>query len=136
MNILINNAGFAIPGTIESTRIEDYDSIMATNVRGTFLLTQFAIPYLIESKGNIVNISSVCGLRTFPSLLAYSMSKSAVDHFSRCIAIDLAAKGVRCNTVCNNEIFRSVQDNVFIDVKTFIAIYIILIFAYINFRCR
>ncbi|XP_031626587.1 uncharacterized protein LOC116342921 [Contarinia nasturtii] len=99
LNVLINNAGFAIPGTIESTRTEDFDSIMSTNVRGTFLLTQLAVPHLIATKGNIVNVSSICGLRTFPSLLAYCMAKAALDHFSRIVAIDLAAKGVRCNAV-------------------------------------
>lgn len=83
LDILINNAGFAIPGSIESTRIEDFDAIFSTNVRGTFLLTQQAIPHLIESKGNIVSVSSVCGLRSFPTLIAYSMSKSALDQFTR-----------------------------------------------------
>lgn len=99
LDILINNAGFAIPGSIETTKIEDYDAIMATNVRGTFLLTQLAIPHLIESKGNIINVSSVCGIRSFPMLLAYSMSKAALDQFSRCISVDLANKGVRVNGV-------------------------------------
>lgn len=99
LDILINNAAFGIPGTIENTRIEDYDAIMATNVRGTFLLTQLAVPHLIASKGNIINVSSVCGLRSFAGFLAYSMSKSALDQFTRCIALELAEKGVRVNAV-------------------------------------
>lgn len=99
LDVLINNAAFAIPGSIESTRIEDYDAIMSTNVRGTFILTQLAVPFLIASKGNVVNVSSVCGLRSFPTLLAYSMSKSAVDQFTKCVAVDLADRGVRINSV-------------------------------------
>lgn len=99
LDVLINNAAFAIPGSIESTRIEDYDAIFSTNVRGTFILTQLAVPYLITSKGNIVNVSSVCGLRSFPTLIAYSMSKSALDQFTKCIAVDLADRGVRVNSV-------------------------------------
>ncbi|XP_055308000.1 uncharacterized oxidoreductase TM_0325-like, partial [Sitodiplosis mosellana] len=61
LDVLINNAAFGVPGSIETTRIEDYDAIFATNVRGTFLLTQLAVPHLLASKGNIVNVSSVCG---------------------------------------------------------------------------
>lgn len=72
---------------------------MATNVRGTFLLTQLAIPHLIKTKGNIVNVSSVAGLRQFTNLLAYCMSKSALDQFTRCVALEMAEKGVRVNSV-------------------------------------
>lgn len=50
LDILINNAGFTIPGSIVTTKVADYDSIMATNVRGTFFLTQLAIPHLIATK--------------------------------------------------------------------------------------
>lgn len=99
LDILINNAGFSIPGTIENTRVEDFDSVFGTNVRGTLLLTQLAVPYLIASKGNIVNVSSVVGLRAFEGILAYSMSKAALDQFTRCIALELASKGVRVNAV-------------------------------------
>lgn len=53
-----------------------------------------AVPYLVESKGNIVNVSSVVGIRSFSGVLAYSMSKSAIDQFTRCIALDLAPKQV------------------------------------------
>lgn len=49
--------------------------------------------------GNIVNVSSVNGIRAFPNVLAYNMSKAAVDHFTRCAALELAAKGVRVNAV-------------------------------------
>lgn len=72
---------------------------MATNVRAVFLLTQLAIPYLIASKGNVVNVSSVASLRTYQNTLAYSMSKAALDHFTRCSALELAPKGVRVNGV-------------------------------------
>lgn len=89
----------AISGSIETTKVEDFDSIMTTNVRGTFLLTQLAVPHLITAKGNIVNISSLVSLRSFNNLLAYSMSKSALDQFTRCISIELAEKGVRVNSI-------------------------------------
>lgn len=63
LDILINNAGFSINGTIETVQLEDYDSMMATNVRAVINLTQLAIPYLTETKGNIVNVSSIAGMQ-------------------------------------------------------------------------
>lgn len=57
-------------------------------------LTMLAVPYLVKTQGNIVNVSSVNGIRSFPGVLAYCMSKSAVDQFTRCTAIELASKQV------------------------------------------
>lgn len=85
LDILINNAGFSIPGTIESMKMEDYDAMMATNVRGVVELTQLALPHLIESKGNIVNVSSGLSLMTSAGMIAYSISKSALDKFTKCM---------------------------------------------------
>lgn len=99
LDILINNAGLVIPGSIETTNVADFNAIMGTNVRGTFLLTQFAVPHLIATKGNVVNVSSTAGLRQFENLLAYCMSKAALDQFTRCVALELAGKGVRVNSV-------------------------------------
>lgn len=99
LDVLINNAAFLTPGTLETTKIEDFDAMFATNVRGLLQLTQSAVRHLIKCKGNIVNVSSVVGLRAFPHLLAYAMSKSAVDTFTRCIALELADKGVRVNSI-------------------------------------
>lgn len=100
INVLINNAGIIGSGTIETTTLEQYDRIMDVNCRAVFRLTQLATPHLIETKGNIVNLSSVCGIRSFPNVLAYNMSKSAIDQFTNSIALELAGKGVRVNSVC------------------------------------
>lgn len=99
LDILINNAGFSIYGSIETLTMEHYDSIMATNVRGAVQLTQLAVPYLIETKGNIVNISSAAGIMPIPQACVYSMSKAALDQFTKCVAMDLASKQIRCNSV-------------------------------------
>lgn len=64
--------------------------MMATNVRGPVLLTKLAIPHLVEAKGNVVNISSALGIIPSESVFAYSMSKAALDHFTRCAAMELA----------------------------------------------
>lgn len=99
LDVLINNAGIIERGTIETTSLEQYDRVMNTNVRSIYHLTMLAVPHLIASKGNIVNVSSVNGIRSFPGILAYNISKSAVDQFTRCVALELAAKGVRCNSI-------------------------------------
>lgn len=100
LDVLINSAGIIGSGTIETTTLEQFDRIMNVNCRALYRLTQLAVPYLIETKGNIVNLSSVCGIRSFPNVLAYNMSKSAVDQFTNCVALELADKGVRSNSVC------------------------------------
>jgi len=99
LDVLVNNAGILDCGTIETTTLEQYDTVMNTNVRAIFHLTHLAVPHLIKTKGNIVNVSSVNGIRSFPGVLVYNMSKSAVDQFTRCCALELAGKGVRVNSV-------------------------------------
>lgn len=99
LDILVNNAGILEHGTIETTTLVQFDQIMKTNVRGPYHLSMLAIPYLIESKGTIVNVSSVAGLRSFVNILSYSISKAALDQFTRCVALELAPKGVRVNAV-------------------------------------
>jgi len=73
--------------------------MMNVNVRAVFQLMQMATPHLIKTKGNIVNVSSVTGLRSFPGVLAYCVSKAAVDQLTRCAALELAPQGVRVNAV-------------------------------------
>src|SRR5207245_7548803 len=78
---------------------EDCDDRLNVNVRAVFNLMQKALPSIIERQGNVVNISSVTGLRSFPGVLAYCVSKAALDQLTRCAALELAAKGVRVNAV-------------------------------------
>lgn len=99
LDVLINNAGILESGTIETTSLEQYDRVMSTNIRSIYNLTMLAVPHLIKTQGNIVNISSVNGIRSFPGVLAYNISKAAVDQFTRCVALELASKNVRCNSV-------------------------------------
>lgn len=99
LDVLVNNAGIIETGTIENTSLEQYDRVMNTNLRSIYHLSMLAVPELIKSKGNIVSVSSVNGIRSFPGVLAYNISKMGVDQFTRCVALELAAKGVRVNCV-------------------------------------
>jgi NAD(P)-dependent dehydrogenase (short-subunit alcohol dehydrogenase family) len=99
IDVLVNAAGHISSGTIENTSLDAWDDMMNVNVRAAFVLTQKALPSLIERRGNIVNISSVTGLRAFPGVLAYCVSKAALDQLTRCASLELAGKGVRVNAV-------------------------------------
>ena len=99
VDVLVNAAGHISSGTIENTSLQAWDDMMNVNVRAAFQLMQKALPSLIERRGNIVNVSSVTGLRAFPGVLAYCVSKAALDQLTRCASLELAAKGVRVNAV-------------------------------------
>src|SRR5919205_811663 len=99
IDILVNAAGHISNGTVENTSLDAWDDMMEVNVRAPFQLMQKALPSLIERRGNIVNVSSVTGLRAFPGVLAYCVSKAALDQLTRCASLELAAKGVRVNAV-------------------------------------
>jgi len=109
IDILVNNAGVLEMGNIENTSLEQYDRVMNVNVRAIYHLTMLAVPHLIKTKGNIVNVSSVNGQRSFPGVLSYCVSKSAVDQLTRCVALELAEKGVRVNAVSPGVIITELQ---------------------------
>jgi NAD(P)-dependent dehydrogenase (short-subunit alcohol dehydrogenase family) len=99
IDVLVNAAGHISSGTIETTSLDAWDDMMNVNVRAAFQLMQAALPSLIALRGNIVSVSSVTGLRAFPGVLAYCVSKAALDQLTRCASLELAAKGVRVNAV-------------------------------------
>uniref|UniRef100_A0A914EE39 3-oxoacyl-[acyl-carrier-protein] reductase FabG n=2 Tax=Acrobeloides nanus TaxID=290746 RepID=A0A914EE39_9BILA len=99
LDILVNNAGILERGTILDSNLEQYDRVMNINLRALYQLTALAAPLLIKTKGNIVNVSSVNGIRSFPGVLAYNISKAGVDQLTRCTALELAPHGVRVNSV-------------------------------------
>ncbi len=99
IDVLVNAAGIIGNGTIENTTLEQWDTMMDVNLRSIFRLTQLALPSIIERKGNIVNLSSVTGIRSFPNVLAYCVSKAGVDQLTHCAALELGPKGVRINAV-------------------------------------
>jgi NAD(P)-dependent dehydrogenase (short-subunit alcohol dehydrogenase family) len=99
IDVLVNSAGIIMNGTIETTKLEDWDKMLNINLRSVFQLMQKCVPHLAVTKGNIVNVSSVTGTRAFPGVLAYCVSKAAIDQLTRCSALDLAPKGIRVNAV-------------------------------------
>jgi len=99
LDVLVNSAGIIELGTIETTSLEEYDRTMDINLHSVFHLIQLAIPHLEKTKGNIVNVSSVAGLRSFPGITVYCISKAGLDQLTRCAALEVASKGIRVNAV-------------------------------------
>lgn len=99
IDILVNSAGILKNGSTEDTPLSVYDEVMNVNLRSVFHMMQLAIPHLKKTKGTIVNVSSVTGLRAFPNVVAYNLSKAGLDQLTRTAALELAADGVRVNAV-------------------------------------
>ena len=99
LDVLVNAAGIIGSGSVETTTDEAWDAMLDVNLRAPFRLMRAAVPHLSARRGSIVNVSSVTGLRSFPGVLAYCVSKAGVDHLTRCAALELAPKLVRVNAV-------------------------------------
>ena len=101
LDILVNNAGIVVNGTIEEFSEEDWDRIVAVNIKGVFLGTKTAIPPMKRAGGgSIVNISSGAGIAPGPGTSApYAATKGAVRIFSKATAIQYASDKIRCNSV-------------------------------------
>ncbi|MDW9629140.1 glucose 1-dehydrogenase [Sinorhizobium meliloti] len=102
VDILCNVAGITgPPGSLEDAREEDFDAVIAVNIRGLLLSMKYALPHLVEGNGGvIVNISSATALVGMPGLAVYSATKGAIIATTRVIAAEYASKGVRANVIC------------------------------------
>ncbi|SNS76394.1 SDR family NAD(P)-dependent oxidoreductase [Rhodococcoides kyotonense] len=100
LDVLVNNAGIEVSSPLLQQSTESFDKIYAVNVRGPFLTMKAAISPLIESKGNIVNISSVAGVGGSPLLGSYCATKAALIQLTRVAAVEMRPSGVRVNAVC------------------------------------
>lgn len=96
---LVNAAGVIASASVTDTTDAAFDAMMDINLRASFRLIREAVPALAARQGAVVNLSSVAGTRAFPGLLAYCVSKAAVDQLTRCAALDLAPQKVRVNAV-------------------------------------
>lgn len=98
VDILVNNAGVGGGGSLETVSEADFDNLFATNVKGTFLVTQQALPHLRDC-GRVITISSMVALAAYPGSIAYAMTKAALNSFTVSLAADLAARGITVNAV-------------------------------------
>ncbi len=99
IDYLINAAGVIGTGGVLDTPPAEWERLFSTNVDSLYYVTRHVAPQLIESRGAIVNISSVTSLRPYGNLLAYCTTKAATDMFTQCLALEFAPHGVRVNAV-------------------------------------
>ena len=100
IDALVNNAGIADFGPIEQTDFERWRKVMSINLDGTFLMSEAATEALKKTKGAIVKIGSISGLRASTLRVAYGTSKAAVIHLTKQQAAELGEYGIRANCVC------------------------------------
>jgi NAD(P)-dependent dehydrogenase (short-subunit alcohol dehydrogenase family) len=101
VDVLVNNAALQLPGTFLDASLADFEAIVNTNIRGTWLMCRSVLPSMIERRsGSIVNVSSVLGFTSDPELAVYSMTKAAILNLTRAIACTYGPQGVRANAMC------------------------------------
>lgn len=115
LHTLVNNAGIAIMENIEKLSLDDWQKVQAINSTGVFLTSKYAMPHLKDTKGSIVNISSVSGLGGDWGGFSYNASKGAVSNFTRALALDFKKTQVRVNAVApsftDTEMASGIKDN-------------------------
>ena len=99
IDILYNNAGIVVGGTVESGATGEFDRCMAVNVRGVWLCSKYAIPHLRKTKGTIINCASAVAVKGVASRAAYTASKGAVLSMTRAMAMDHIQDGIRVNAI-------------------------------------
>ncbi|HEX4822318.1 MAG TPA: SDR family NAD(P)-dependent oxidoreductase [Acidimicrobiales bacterium] len=104
IDVLANVAGILRTANTHEHPLDTWDQVLAINLTGTFLCCRYAIPELLKTRGNIVNVSSTAALAGHPWAAAYSASKGGVLALTRTIAVEYGRRGVRCNAVCPGSI--------------------------------
>ena len=118
LDVLINNAGMMQEASVEDMSLDDWQRTMKVNLDTPFMLIKAALPYLRQTRGNIVNVGSIEGLGSNPGHAAYCASKAGLHGLTRAVAIDHGHEGIRCNAVApgwidtelNNDFIESMDD--------------------------
>jgi NAD(P)-dependent dehydrogenase (short-subunit alcohol dehydrogenase family) len=99
LRVLVNNAGVGGHAPVAETSDELWERIFGTNVTAAFMLTRAALPHLGRQGGEVFMISSLAGVNATANLAAYSASKAALDHFSRCLMLEVRHQGIKVTTI-------------------------------------
>jgi NAD(P)-dependent dehydrogenase (short-subunit alcohol dehydrogenase family) len=108
LDVLVNCAGIGLVGNVQETELEDFERLMAVNVRGVFNGSRAAVDQMLAQTppgGVIINIASTAGLIGVPRRFAYCATKGAVIAMTRELAVDYVKQGIRCNAICPGTVF-------------------------------
>jgi len=118
MNVLVNNAGALSVSTVESIAEEDWDRVMATNVKGPFLMSRAALAAMRRAGGgSIINVGSVLGIVAIRDRAAYCASKGGVTMLTKAMALDHAHDNIRVNCVCPSIVESDMTQNLFAETE-------------------
>ncbi len=116
IDICVNNAAILRTGDVLDISEQDYEAVLRVNLKGPFLLSQAVARHMVEQQsGSIVNMSSVNGTMTIPNILPYNVSKGGIDQLTRVMAVALADKGVRVNSIGPGSILTEMLEKVMVD---------------------
>ncbi len=116
IDICVNNAAILRTGDVLDISEQDYETVLRVNLKGPFLLSQAVAKHMAERKsGSIINMSSVNGVMTIPTILPYNVSKGGIDQLTRVMAVALADKGVRVNSIGPGSILTEMLEKVMVD---------------------
>ncbi|WFU05762.1 SDR family NAD(P)-dependent oxidoreductase (plasmid) [Rhizobium sp. CB3171] len=113
VSVLVNNAGIQLEKTVRDTTDDDWSLVMDVNCKGVFNMCREVLPDMIERGGSIVNLGSISGLVSDPSMAIYNASKGFVHALTRSIAVDHGPM-VRCNAVCPGWIMTNMAESGFV----------------------
>jgi NAD(P)-dependent dehydrogenase (short-subunit alcohol dehydrogenase family) len=99
LQILVNNAGVGAFVNVADTTDAEWDAVIGTNLTAVFRLTRAALPHLARRGGHVVMISSLAGSNANPGMAAYAASKAALDHFARCLLLEVRQRGIKVTTI-------------------------------------
>jgi len=118
VNVLVNNAGALSVSTVETIEEDDWDRVMATNVKGPFLMSRAALPAMRRAGGgSIINVGSVLGIVAIRDRAAYCASKGGVTMLTRAMALDHAHDNIRVNCVCPSIVESEMTQNLFAETE-------------------
>jgi len=118
VNVLVNNAGALSVSTVENITEEDWDRVMATNVKGPFLMSRAALPAMRRAGGgSIINVGSVLGIVAIRDRAAYCASKGGVSMLTKAMALDHAHDNIRVNCVCPSIVESDMTRNLFAETE-------------------
>jgi NAD(P)-dependent dehydrogenase (short-subunit alcohol dehydrogenase family) len=113
LDVLVNNAAVLLPNApVHETTLAEFDALIAVNLRGVFLCCKYAYPHLAQSRGCIINVSSMSGVQGEKGHAVYAATKGALNALTRSMAVDYGPVGIRCNAVCPSSVLTPNTDRI------------------------